>query len=188
MESAAHGKLKQARIENSAFAPSPAQKLLEPATKCDRAEWTRWLAEAANEVFELIVNVSLTRRDAKAGSEVFELCALVGMAGDICGVLSLRCSGYCGRRIALTMRRTVVSEGDSSVLDAFGEVCNTIAGSFKAKIPGFSDGCMLSVPTVISGKNYVVHSLGESERIMVPVEIANEPLSITLDLHSPLLS
>jgi hypothetical protein len=48
--------------------------LLEAATQGDRAEWTRWLEEAAREVFELMVNVSLTRRDAKAGSEAFDLC------------------------------------------------------------------------------------------------------------------
>jgi chemotaxis protein CheX len=187
MENAAHGKLKHAGSERSAFAADPAPKLLAAAAKSDRAEWTRRLEEAAQEVFELMVNVSLKRRDAQAGSEAFELCAMVGMAGDICGVLSLRCSGYGGRRIALSMLRRAVSEVDSNVLDAVGEVCNTIAGSFKAKIPGYSDGCLLSLPTVINGWNYVVHMLRECERIVVPVEMDNEPLSITLDLLSPLL-
>jgi len=35
--------------------------------------------------------------------------------------------------------------------DAVGEVCNMVAGNFKNKISGISDGCKLSVPTVITG-------------------------------------
>jgi Chemotaxis phosphatase CheX len=34
--------------------------------------------------------------------------------------------------------------------DAFGEICNMIAGNFKNKISGLGNGCMLSVPTIIS--------------------------------------
>ena len=37
--------------------------------------------------------------------------------------------------------------------DAVGEVCNMVAGNFKNKISGISDGCKLSVPTVITGSN-----------------------------------
>lgn len=160
-------------------------KLLEFAAGNDRAKWTRWLEEAVLEVFELMVHCSLTRRDAKAGGEVFDLCSMVGMAGDICGVLSLRCSRSCGRLIAVTLMKTAICGRGSNVLDAFGEVCNTIAGNFKGKISGYSDDCFLSVPTVIDGWNYSVYLPGESDRLVVSVEFAGEPLCITLDLYSP---
>jgi len=38
------------------------------------------------------------------------------------------------------------------ISDALGEVCNMIAGNFKNKISGLSEGCMLSVPTVITAR------------------------------------
>jgi chemotaxis protein CheX len=71
-----------------------------------------------------------------------------------------------------------------NVQDAFGEVCNMIAGSFKAKIAGLADGCALSVPTVISGKDYALHSLANGERYEVIFSFEGNPLSVTLDLHS----
>jgi len=36
------------------------------------------------------------------------------------------------------------------------EIGNT--GNFKNKIDGLSDGCMLSLPTVITGSDYTLHS------------------------------
>ena len=39
----------------------------------------------------------------------------------------------------------------SELADAMGEICNMVAGNFKNKIAGLSAGCMLSVPTVITG-------------------------------------
>ena len=47
--------------------------------------------------------------------------------------------------------------------DALGEICNMVAGNFKNKVSGLGNGCMLSVPTVITGRDYHCHSLGERE-------------------------
>jgi chemotaxis protein CheX len=73
---------------------------------------------------------------------------------------------------------------NENVLDAFGEVCNMIAGSFKGRIGGMADGCALSVPMVISGKDYTLYALADGERFEVIFSFEGEPLSVTLDLHS----
>jgi CheY-specific phosphatase CheX len=73
-------------------------------------------------------------------------------------------------------------EGASHQCDAVGEICNIVAGHFKAKI-GLGDKCMLSVPTVITGGNYQLRSLASGERLDLPLLCQGEPLWIALDIR-----
>jgi chemotaxis protein CheX len=64
--------------------------------------------------------------------------------------------------------------------DAFGEVCNMVAGNFKNKVPGLGDGCMLSVPTVITGNDYNLHSSKASNALEVRLLFEDRPVVISL--------
>jgi chemotaxis protein CheX len=70
------------------------------------------------------------------------------------------------------------------VKDAFGEVGNMIAGNFKNKISGMGDSCMLSVPTVITGTDYSVHSLADSDGVEVRQLFEGSPFLVMLEIHS----
>jgi len=50
---------------------------------------------------------------------------------------------------------------DDALLDAFGEICNMIAGGWKNRMPGLDSGCALSVPTIVSGSDYELHPVGD---------------------------
>ena len=77
-----------------------------------------------------------------------------------------------------------LAEIGSEGCDAFGEICNMIAGNFKNKISGLGNGCMLSVPAVISGGHYHVHPLSRSEAVEVTLLFEGAPVSISLRLHN----
>jgi hypothetical protein len=66
--------------------------------------------------------------------------------------------------------------------DAVGEICNMVAGQFKAKI-GLEDKCMLSVPTVIRGGDYQLHSVPNSERLEVTLVFEEEPILFVLEVR-----
>jgi CheY-specific phosphatase CheX len=68
-----------------------------------------------------------------------------------------------------------------SACDAVGEICNIIAGYFKAKI-GLGDKCMLSVPTIIMGQDYRFHSEKRFERLELPLLWDGETLRATLEI------
>jgi chemotaxis protein CheX len=70
------------------------------------------------------------------------------------------------------------------VSDALGEVCNMIAGNFKNKIAGLAEGCMLSPPTVITGSDYNLHSMGDRPALEVRMLFENMPIVISLEIHS----
>ena len=58
------------------------------------------------------------------------------------------------------------------------------AGNFKNKISGLGNGCMLSVPAIISGGHYHVHPLSRAEAIEVTLLFEGAPVSISLRLHN----
>jgi hypothetical protein len=63
-----------------------------------------------------------------------------------------------------------------------GEICNIVAGYFKAKI-GLGEKCMLSVPTVLVGNDYQVRSPVRDHSLEFPVLYDGEPIWIALDVR-----
>jgi chemotaxis protein CheX len=149
-----------------------------------RDGWRDVLADATCEVFEIMVGTSLGRATDESPHVVADYTAMIGLAGTVCGVLGLRTSFDSARRIAARMLGSDEIGENENVLDAFGEVCNMVAGSFKAKIAGLADGCALSVPMVISGKDYALYALADGERFEVKFFFEGKPLAVSLDLHS----
>ena len=72
----------------------------------------------------------------------------------------------------------------ADLADALGEVANMVAGNFKNKITGLGDGCMLSVPSVIMGQDYDVHSPADSETIEIRLLFENKLILICLSIHA----
>ncbi|MBI1749418.1 MAG: chemotaxis protein CheX [Acidobacteria bacterium] len=111
------------------------------------------------------------------------LTAMVGMAGKLSGVLSVRCAMPVAVRIASKMLGLAEDVVNENINDALGEICNMVAGNFKAKIAGLADGCLLSVPTVICGADYELHSTQGGEQVEVRFTFDGEPLGIFLEVH-----
>jgi chemotaxis protein CheX len=92
-----------------------------------------------------------------------EQTAMVGLAGSLCGMVTFRCSQVAASKFASLMLGGSAGSSQSTIRDALGELCNMIAGNFKAKISNLADSCVLSVPTVITGDDYSMSALEPSE-------------------------
>jgi len=68
--------------------------------------------------------------------------------------------------------------------DALGELCNMVAGNFKAKISGLADRCMLSVPTVISGSDYTMETVEPTAAVAIVFTYENDPVRVSLVTHA----
>jgi len=95
----------------------------------------------------------------------------------------MRCSAKSAARMASRMLGIDAEQAVSAMWDAAGEICNMVAGNFKNKIAGLGDGCMLSVPTVITGTEYNLHSM-VSDEIRTVVLFEGEPVVLCLEVHS----
>ena len=118
-----------------------------------------------------------------AVAENDEFTALVGLAGSLCGMLSIRCANQSARIMASLMLGMPPEEVNDDSWDALGEVANMIAGNFKGKLSGIGNHCMLSVPTIIVGSDYETRSLGPGKTLQAVFEFDSKPLWVTLELH-----
>jgi len=153
-------------------------------TKDARDNWLPTLQLAGQEVFELMLSSRLEFPPAPPEEKDLDLTAMVGLAGLLCGVLTVRCTS---KSAALMASRMLGLDGDAAreaMCDAAGEVCNMVAGNFKNKISGLGDGCMLSVPTVITGGDYNFRTLGPGEAMRATMLFEGEPVVLALEIHS----
>jgi len=145
--------------------------------------WRMLLNDATREVFLMMVGAELSTPEGNP-PVLTEVAGMVGLAGELCGVLTLRCGKKSARRIACQMLQVSEDEATAQATDAVGEICNMVAGSFKAKIASLEDRCMLSVPTVISGDSYELHSLVTGERVELALLFHGDPLWFSLEVQS----
>jgi len=153
------------------------------AAEYSREGWTPMLEVATREVFELMLGCQLSAVET-ATPEIMDMTAMVGLAGQLCGVMSIRCNRKSAGIMASKMLGVEPNKVGPEMCDAFGEICNMVAGNFKNKIPGLGDGCMLSVPTVITGEDYSVHSPKNASALEISLLFENLPVIISLKVDS----
>lgn len=153
------------------------------APRNNHQDWVPLMELATKEVFELMLGAEL-KPAIEDDAASFDITAMVGLAGQLRGVLTLRCNRHTAAKMAGRMLGSSPSAESQDVKDAFGEVGNMIAGNFKNKISGMGDACMLSVPTVITGTDYSVHSLADSDGLEVRQLFEGSPLLVMLEIHS----
>ena len=146
-------------------------------------EWRSLLELACREVFDLMLNSKLEHAGEAAATR-FEITGMVGLAGQLCGLVSLRCSSQAAACMASRMLGTEIAQGDKQMFDAIGEITNMVAGNFKNKLTGLADKCMLSVPTVITGSDYSCRSMADTPPLTVVLNFENSPLAVFLEIHS----
>ena len=109
---------------------------------------------------------------------------MIGLAGSLCGLLTLRCSSQSAALMATKMLGADPASANGQMEDAVGEVCNMVAGNFKNKMSGLGDGCKLSVPTVITGSNYNLCTLANDYTMEISMLFHGNPLVIALQFES----
>jgi chemotaxis protein CheX len=70
------------------------------------------------------------------------------------------------------------------IADTHGEVCNMVAGNFKNKITGLSEGCMLSPPKEITGSDYFLQSISDSPVLEVRLRFEGLPIIVSLQTQN----
>jgi chemotaxis protein CheX len=155
----------------------------EPVVTSSHEDWVPLMELATREVFEMMLGCQLAAPEIAEGGS-FDATSMVGLAGKVRGILTFSCDAKAARIMASKMLGFAAAEGSREVLDALGEICNMVAGNFKNKVAGLGEGCMLSVPTVITGKNYSLHSLADSAALEVRLLFESMPIVVSFRTHS----
>ena len=159
-------------------------KSARPATVAFDQNWKNILECAAGEVLEMMAGTHLPPYATPLEEPRGELTAMVGLAGALCGMTTLRCSEATSVKLASLMLGEEAASTPTIARDAIGELCNMIAGNFKAKVNTLADHCMLSVPTVISGESYAINAAEPTQSATVVLSFEGDPMWISLVVHS----
>ena len=161
----------------------PAMKNVEPTSVVPRTAWHGVLTETSIEVFSIMVGVNVVIAPRDASPMPSQVTGVVGIAGAIRANFILQCSRESAVKLASQMLGIAPDSEDSqkAACDALGEICNIVAGYFKAKV-GLGDACMLSVPTIIIGQDYHFHSPVKYERLELPLVYEGEIMQATLEI------
>jgi chemotaxis protein CheX len=152
------------------------------AVRSHEENWQPILELAVEEVFEIMVGCRVKPTPKPAQETHGEFTAMIGLAGSLCGVLTVCCSAQAAKQLAKNMLGDVVNSEDQ-VSDALGEICNMVAGNFKNKLAGMDGRCMLSVPTIVRGGEYRCRSLAAGDLLDVYVLFEGTPVAVRLELH-----
>jgi chemotaxis protein CheX len=149
----------------------------------NRDYWAPLLELSVQEVFALMLGERLDPAPEPAPIHSLDVTSMVGLAGSLCGLLTLRCSSRSAALMTTKMLGVDGAGAKAQMEDAVGEVCNMVAGNFKNKISGIGDGCKLSVPTVITGSNYCLCTLANNYTMEINLLFLGNPLVISLQLN-----
>ena len=118
----------------------------------------RNLDASVEEVFKLMLGVRCERFSDVSGvvavSDQESVTAVVGFGGLLSGACVFRCGASAAMKVAARMTGMEFHEIDDTVKDGIGEICNMLAGAWKGKVPDLAAHCGLSVPAVITGRDY----------------------------------
>jgi chemotaxis protein CheX len=152
-------------------------------TRSHEENWLPILQLAVEEVFEIMLGSRVKPATQPEHQPNGELTAMIGLAGSLCGILTVRCDTKTAFQVAKSMLGDA-AKSEEEVADALGEICNMIAGNFKNKLAGTDERCMLSVPTVITGGEYSLHSLAEGNSMEAVLLFEDAPIAVRLQLQS----
>jgi len=156
---------------------------MEPITQLD-PHWKGILECAAIEVFAMMASAELTPMAEQPDKVEGPQTAMVGLAGALCGMVTIRCQQEAASKLAASMLGDDAKSNPSMVGDALGELCNMVAGNFKSKITGLADHCLLSVPTVIWGDDYVMQMVQPNAGFQFALSFQGSPVWFSLVIHS----
>ena len=121
-------------------------------------------------VFQTMVSLNPKRSAVKRGQgspDSESLTALVGLSGEMSGVVALRFPPSTALSVAGRMLETSYDEIDDHVIDAISELVNMVAGSAKAQF-SFDPPLALGLPTVVQGSAYKLKYPSKSVWLEVP--------------------
>lgn len=112
--------------------------------------------EAVDSVFTTMLDVQPKRNGVKVSNDQSNtpcITSLVGMSGEVSGVVALRFPPETALKLASRMLGTELDALNEEVTDAISEMVNMVAGSAKAKF-NLDPPLELGLPTVVEGAGY----------------------------------
>ena len=101
------------------------------AKRSHEENWLPILELAIQEVFDIMLGCQAKPVAPSEHKTNAEFTAMVGLAGALCGILTVCCDANTAHQIATRMLGDAASSEEQAA-DALGEMCNMITGNFES--------------------------------------------------------
>lgn len=138
------------------------------------------LDSSVDEVFRMMLGAECFPMDPVPMEDTEAITAVVGFGGLLSGACVFRSSARAALVVAGKLTGMEFVEIDDTVKDAIGEVCNMLAGTWKGRVPELAAKCGLSIPAVITGRNYHIHVQAPEFRLHHMYRFENTSFEVTI--------
>lgn len=150
--------------------------------KLDQAKLAELVRLAATDVFSTMLGLELKPLEYSSVAEPelppAGILSLIGFAGTWVGTGSLSCTTSLACQLADALFMSTHSAVEEEVMDAVAEMTNMILGYVKTEMEEMLGPMMLSIPTVIYGRNFIKRSLHRREWLVIPFVSGEERMEI----------
>lgn len=135
------------------------------ATRSHEENWLPILVLAVEEVFEIMLGCRVKPAAESEHKAHGEFTAMVGLAGALCGVLTVSCDAETARQVAKRMLGDT-ADSEDQVADALGEICNMVAGNFEsgsAQMKSTSQAAFDRIANMLRQRDYRLRIEGHTD-------------------------
>jgi chemotaxis protein CheX len=143
------------------------------------ADYINPVISATRSVFEMMLGCTPNRKGLRLkapGEPSQEVSAVIGISGRAKGTIVVGLSREAACEVLNRMIGTPATEVNAEVCDAVGELTNMIAGAAKAQLAAFE--LSISLPNVVSGNHYTMHSPADVQPMIIDFDSEIGPLTI----------
>lgn len=148
-------------------------------------EMANCVIDATKEVFSTMVMLDVIDSFPLQESVTKFCCSvtgMVGLVGTYSGVLSIHCPKSLAVTITANMLGMEPEEVEDDINDALGEIANMLGGQVKMVLSKGGTDINISIPTVISGEEYTINSVAESDCVVIPFNTPEDKFLVSLKL------
>ena len=148
-----------------------------------KAEYINPFITSAVNAFQTVLSCEIRRGVPTLKSNTkpqFDISGVIGLSGSAVGTVVLSFSSNVALQAAGTMLLTDMTEINSDVIDAVGELTNMVAGGAKAQLEHLN--LSISLPNVITGLGHEVRFPSNVTPIVIPFDSDWGPLTVEVGL------
>ena len=140
------------------------------------------IQRATKDMFSMMLGMEaseLAPYEEQGMTESFDgIVSLVGIGGPWTGMGTVYCGAELALQVTEKMLMTEQTEVNEEVLDAMAELANIIVGNVKTSLEADLGPLVLSIPTVIFGRNYKALNVMGRSRLVAPFVVDGLSFSV----------
>jgi outer membrane protein OmpA-like peptidoglycan-associated protein len=140
------------------------------AVRSQEENWLPVLELAIEEVFEIMVGSRVKPVGKTDAPPPGGFTAMVGIAGGLCGILTVTCNKKTAGEIAKAMLGPEIADSEEQISDALGEICNMIAGNFEsgsAQMKATSQATFDRIANLLRNRDCYIRVEGHTDNIPI---------------------